>query len=488
MPTNDPVAFRPLAATESESSAAAPAVSSDVEIDTSTRPASPGLRGMWALFLGLGVLMVGNGLNGALIGVRSGTEGFSVVVTGVIMAAYFAGFLIAPTSVVRMIASVGHIRVFAGLASTASSAVLVHSVLVTPVAWVAMRFVFGFCFAGLYIVIESWLNELSTPVNRGRTLAVYMIVSMSGLGIGQYLIAAADPSTFRLFVLSSVLVSMALVPITLAGTAKVPEIRLPEPVSVRELWRVVPTGVTGSFSTGAATGVLFGLSAVYAAGVGFSIERTAVFLLAPTVGGVAMQWPVGKLSDRLRRRTVIFGVSVAAAGLCALGVVVPSDHPLVLLIMLGIGGALFPLYSLVVSYTLDWTAVEKTVGVSGTLVRTNGTGALVGPLVTAPLMAWLGPALFYWAMGGFFAVVIAFVSYRILFREALPQERERPYVPFPARATSVAFKLIAAPKRVGQRVGKNVVTRQHPQRSVAEESGEGNSALPLDDGGRSADG
>ncbi len=139
-----------------------------------------------------------------------------------------------------MIASVGHIRVFAGLASTASTAVLVHSISVNPPTWVLMRFVFGFCFAGLYIVIESWLSEMSDPHNRGRTLAVYMIVSMSGLGIGQYLIALADPSTFRLFVLSSVLVSMALVPVTLAGTTKAPEIRLPDPVSIRELTRIVP--------------------------------------------------------------------------------------------------------------------------------------------------------------------------------------------------------------------------------------------------------
>ena len=127
--------------------------------------------------------MIGNGLNGAVIGVRSGSEGFSVVVTGVIMAGYFAGFLIAPSLVVKMIASVGHIRVFAGLASLASSAVLIHALSVLPVTWTAMRFVFGFCFAGLYIVIESWLAELSTPANRGRTLAVYMLVSVAGVSV-----------------------------------------------------------------------------------------------------------------------------------------------------------------------------------------------------------------------------------------------------------------------------------------------------------------
>jgi MFS family permease len=419
---------------------------------------------MWSLFLGLGLLMIGNGLNGAVIGVRSGTEGFSLIVTGVIMAGYFAGFLLAPTVVVRMIASVGHIRVFAGLASTASTVVLVHSVSVNPPTWVAMRFVFGFCFAGLYIVIESWLSELSDATNRGRTLAVYMIVSMTGLGIGQYLIALADPNSFRLFVLSSVLVSMALVPVTLAGTTRAPAIRLPDPVSIRDLVRVVPSGVIGSFMSGAAAGTLLGLSAVYATRAGYSIHRTALFLLVPTIGGVVMQWPVGKLSDLLLRRTVIFGVSVVAAVLCAAAIVVPSDSPAVLLIMFGIGGSMYPLYSLVVSYTLDWVAVEKTVGASGTLVRVNGTGALFGPLLTAPLMSWIDPTLFFWTMGAYFSVIVGFISYRILFREALPKEREQPYVPFPARATSVAFRLVTVPGRVTKRVGRTVATRRHPHR------------------------
>ena len=235
----------------------------DLAAAPAAEPEGDSAAGLWALFLGLGLLMIGNGLNGAVIGVRSGSEGFSVVVTGVIMAGYFAGFLIAPSLVVKMIASVGHIRVFAGLASLASSAVLIHALSVLPVTWTAMRFVFGFCFAGLYIVIESWLAELSTPANRGRTLAVYMIVSMAGLGIGQYLIAVADPNGFRLFIVSSVLVSLALVPVTLAAAAKVPPSRPIEKVSIRELIGYVPTGVVGSFMSGASAGVLLGLAALY---------------------------------------------------------------------------------------------------------------------------------------------------------------------------------------------------------------------------------
>ena len=425
------------------------------------RPGGHGVRSMWPLFLGLGLLMIGNGLNGAVIGVRSGVEGFSLIATGVVMAGYFAGFLIAPTLVVRMIATVGHIRVFAGLASTASTAVLVNSLAVNPPTWGLMRFVFGFCFAGLYIVIESWLAELSDAATRGRTLAVYMIVSMTGLGIGQYLIALADPGTFRLFVLSAVLISMALVPITLAGTTKAPEIRLPDPVSIRELVRAVPSGVVGSLMSGAAAGTLLGLSAVYATAEGFSIQRTALFLLVPTIGGVVMQWPVGKLSDRVRRRVVIFGVSIIATSACAIGIFVPSDSPLVFPIIFAIGGSMYPLYSLVVSYTLDWVTVERVVGASGTLVRINGTGALAGPLLTAPLMSWLTPTLFYWTLGTYFSVIFGFIAFRILFREGLPKERERPYVPFPARATSVAFKLVTAPRRATQRVA----TRRHPHRS-----------------------
>jgi MFS family permease len=265
-------------------------------------------------------------------------------------------------------------------------------------------------------------------------------------------------------VVSSVLVSMALVPVTLARNLTSPEVRLPEKVPVRELLRVVPTGVIGSFTSGAATGVLFALSAVYATTAGLSIDRTALFLLAPMVGGVVMQWPVGKLSDRLRRRTVIFGVSVSAAVVCALGIVIPSDSLVMLVVMFGLGGSMFPLYSLVVSYTLDWTAVEKTVGASGTLVRVNGSGALLGPLATAPLMAWISPVLFFWTMGAFFSVIVAFISYRLIFREAIPRDREGPYVPFPARATSVAFKLVSAPAKVTKAVGKNVATRRHVQR------------------------
>lgn len=401
-----------------------------------------GVGGLWALFAGVGLMMVGNGLNGASIGVRSGAEGFGVAVTGVIMAGYFAGFLLAPSVVVKMVSAVGHIRVFAGLASTASSAVLVHVLVVAPPVWTLMRFVFGFCMAGLYIVIESWLGEMSDSSSRGRTLAIYMIVTMAGLGAGQYLVALADPTSFRLFAVSSVLVSMSLVPVTLAAATKVPPVRVPDRLGVRQLIGIVPTGVLGALMGGVATGILLGLGPVYATLRGYSLERTGAFLVAPTVGAIAMQWPIGRLSDKVSRRAVVFVVALAAVFVCVGLVLTDAQSPVVFALMFALGGTLFPLYSLVVSYTLDWTPEGKTVGASSTLVRLNGAGALVGPLVAAPLMSEFGPTWFFWTMTVAFSCVVAYVAWRIAFKDALPMERQRRFVPFPARAGATAIALV----------------------------------------------
>ncbi len=447
------------------------AASDGLEVDvTRTDPSKPtGLGGIWALFLGLGLLMVGNGLNGAVIGVRSSNEGFSVATSGVIMAGYFAGFLLAPTVVVKLIASIGHIRVFAGLASTASSAVLIHAVAVFPVSWTLMRFVFGFCVAGLYIVIESWLGEMTTALNRGRTMAVYMIVSMGGLGVGQYLIALADPNSFRLFIVSSVLVSMSLVPVTLVATTNAPIVDVPDKFTVRELIAVVPTGVLGSFMGGSSVGIVFGLGAVYATSIDLSLQRTAFFLVAPTIGAILFQWPIGRLSDKISRRTVIFGVALLAAGTSATLMLLPAQSVFVPMFMILLGGTMFPLYSLVVSYTIDWVPDGKTTGAAATLIGINGAGALVGPLVAAPLMTVFGPRWFFWCITVAFGVIVGYVGWRLAFKEAMPRDRQKKFVPFPARAGSFAVALVVKPVRKATRIatGRTVTSRRHLHGDIA---------------------
>jgi MFS family permease len=449
-----------LTATGSDPTAAASAVPiDDATIDTRTE--GSGLTGTWALFVGLGLLMVGNGLNGAVVGVRSTNEGFSLTVTGAIMAGFFAGFLLAPTVVVRMLRRVGHVRVFAGLASTASSAVLVHAIAVFPISWTLMRFIFGFCVAGLYIVIESWLAEMTTVTNRGRTMAIYMIVWLAGLGAGQYLIALADPNTFRLFVVSSVLVSMSLVPIALV-TTKAPVVVKSEKVTVRELVRIVPTGVLGSFMGGASVGIVLGLGAVYATTIELSLDRTAIFLIAPMIGAMALQWPIGWLSDRISRRTVIFFVALSGLTITLALTLVPTQSLALPALMAALGGTLFPLYSLIVTYTIDWVPVGKVTGAAATLIGINGAGAFVGPLVAAPLMSAFGPKWFFWCMVGAFGIVAGYVAWRLVSKEAMPRERQKRFVPFPARAGYLAMTMAIEPVRKATRMAgaKNAAARQ----------------------------
>ncbi|MCP3854835.1 MAG: MFS transporter [Actinomycetia bacterium] len=403
--------------------------------DTSTAAATS------ALFLGIGLLMMGNGLNGAVLGIRASAEGFGLFETGLVMASYYAGFFAGSIYSVRLLASVGHIRVFAALASTASSVVLIHTVSVVPITWAVMRFIFGACMAGLYVVAESWLNDLATNATRARLLATYMIVTMGGLSIGQFLLNAADTNGFRLFILASVLVSLSLVPITLSATSA-PPLRVPLPLSLRELVGIVPTGVIGSFWVGAGAGTLLGMGAVYGAAVGLAPDRIALLLTAPLIGAIVAQKPVGWLADRYPRRGVIFGVSLQGAAAAA-GLLLVGDGTLVALaLMFILGAALFPLYSLVVAYANDWVAPEQMVSASAALVRTNGAGAVIGPLGAAGLMAVGDARLFFATLIGTHAMIAIYVAFRIVVADPIPLEQQRRFVVMPARAGALAASLI----------------------------------------------
>jgi MFS family permease len=403
----------------------------------------------WALFVGLAFVMIGNGLNGSVLGVRSEAAGFSLAVTGIIMAAYFAGFLVGTVYAERALKRVGHIRVFAALASTASSVVLLQALSITAPTWIATRFLFGACMAGIYVVVESWLNDLATNKTRGRILSVYMLISMGGVGFGQLLLNVEDTSGFTLFIVVSVLVSLSLVPVTLSASSA-PPITVPEAMGLLPLVKRVPTGVVSSFFGGAGAGALLGMGAVYASQVGMSSARLSLFLAAPMVGALVFQWPIGWLSDKLPRRGVLFGVAVLALAMPVLALAVPDGSRVAIVAMGVLGGAMFPFYSLTIAYTNDWLRAEEILGASGTLVRVNGSGAITGPLTAAFLMAQFGPRLYFWTITGIFGFAAAYILFRIVSKDALPQERQRRYVPFPARASSVAANLIPRRRRNDQ--------------------------------------
>ena len=399
----------------------------------------------WALFAGFGLLMMGNGLQGSLLGIRSESEGFSTFATGAVMACYFAGFLFGSKMAIKALGNVGHIRVFAALASMASTSVLIHAIAVTPVTWALMRFVTGLCFAGLYVVAESWLNEMATNQNRGRLLAIYMVVGMGGLAAGQLFLNFGSPDGFELFVVASVMVSLAAVPVSLSASSA-PPLRQIVPFPIREVWRIVPSGVVTSFFGGMAAGALMGMGAVYAANAGLSPGRIGLFMAAPMIGAVILQFPIGIVSDRVPRRGVIFVVALAAMLVSVALVVVDPATALALVLMAVLGGTMFPLYSLGIAYTNDWLPQDKILGAASGLVFINGLGAVCGPLLASALIFGLDNSAFFWSTAVTHAAIVAYIGYRIVAKDGVRVEDQGDFMHMPARASASAAQLLV--KRV----------------------------------------
>jgi MFS family permease len=400
----------------------------------------------WALFTGIALLMIGNGLQGSLLGIRSEYEGFSTAATGAVMTCYFVGFLGGSRAAIKALATVGHIRVFAALASMASTATLVHALAVTPITWGLMRFTTGLCIAGLYVVVESWINDLATNSNRGKLLALYMAVTMGGIAGGQFLLNLADPRGFELFIIASVLVSLSLVPISLSGRSA-PPTRVQEPMSIRELARIVPTGMTVSALVGMAHGSLLGMGAVYATRAGLSPAQVAVFIGAPMAGGVVLQFPIGMLSDRVPRRGVMFAVALAATAVAGALLFVPAASFASYTLMFAVGGFSFPLYSLGIAYTNDWIKPEQAMGASSSLVTMNGLGAIIGPVMGAGLILFLGTNMFFVSLIVTHGTIAAYLAFRIVARDALPMSRQGRFIPIPARASATAIGALAKRRR-----------------------------------------
>lgn len=398
---------------------------------------------VWALLFGIGMLMLGNGLQGTLLGVRAASEEFGSTVTGVIMSGFFAGFLVGSWLAPYSIRRVGHLRVFAAVASLASIAILLQSVWVTPFVWTTMRLVTGYCFASAMIVAESWLNERVTNEHRGGLLSVYMIVTYLGMGGGQLLLNTADPAGKELFILVSVLISFAAVPILLSITPQ-PMQAAPVRLTLRELYQVSPLGLIGASTAGLLQGAVFGMGAVYARSVGLSVAKVSVFMFILVVAAALFQWPVGKLSDRVDRRKVITGIALFGALVSVLAVAATRDGPdYLLLLAVFIGSGPMLLYSLFIAYTNDHLRPEQMVAASSSLILVFGSGAILGPLVTGGLMEYIGPSGFLYLLAVAQAWIGAFALYRMSRREATPVEAQSAYVAASARTASLSPALAA---------------------------------------------
>lgn len=377
---------------------------------------------MRSLLIGVGLLMTGNGLLAPLLGLEATAAGFGTVVTGLMLASYYGGFLIGSVVVPGQIASVGHIRVFAALGSLASGAALVHALVEQPATWILARLVTGACMAGLFVVTESWLNGLGDPADRGRSLARYMFVLFAGLGVGQLLLTL-QLAPFRLIVIASVAVSLAVVPVSLTRAVP-PWDDESEDVSLRYLVGFVPLAVATATVSGLMAGAVFGFGAVYGSQAGLSVRQISLLLTTVVVAAAVLQPPLGAWSDRTERRRVI-GVTALVAGLAAVlaAMLGPTPEFPVLLVCAAVTGGLgVGLYALGVAHAGDYLAGRHVVGAGAKLVLANGAGAMTGPLLAAVLTSWFGPAAFFWLLALTAGPLGAYALYRTVRRARAAQQ------------------------------------------------------------------
>lgn len=359
------------------------------------------LRGSWALFLGMFMLMMGNGLQGTLLGVRGELEGFSTLEMSVIMSAYFAGFLFASQSVPNLLRRVGHVRVFAALGSTISAVLILYPTLAEPWVWTIGRVVIGYCFCGVYITAESWLNDASSNENRGKALSLYMIMQMAGIVSAQYILVWGDVSGFVLFIIPSVLVSLAFAPILLSVSAT-PRFESTKPLNIRRLIDASPLACVGMFLLGGVFAAQFGMSAVYGTRVGLSVPQISAMVSITYVTALFLQYPIGWLSDRMDRRILIIGIAFVGGLGAMVSFLIPGNFGLILFSAAVVGGMSNPLYALLIAYANDYLDPEDMAAASGGLLFINGLGAIAGPLLVGWVMDSFGVNGFW----GFIAVLL----------------------------------------------------------------------------------
>jgi len=379
-----------------------------------------------ALLLSVAFLLMGNGLQGTLIAVRADIESFSTTSIGLLGSSYFVGFGLGCFLGAYLIRRVGHIRTFTAMAAMASAVPLAHGLWLQPMPWWIMRALTGFCFAVLYVVIESWINERTTRETRGTVLSIYLIITLTVMTLGQMMLTFEDPAGFALFALTSILVSISAIPVALtAAPAPAPvhtvKVRLPY------LYRISPVAFVGCLGIGLANGTFWTLGPVFAQRSGMDLTSIALFMSASILGGALGQWPFGRLSDRIDRRWVLVGASMIAA-LCGLsiwlaGVILHSHNQWILFALAGLWGAsAFPLYAICIAHANDHAAPEEFVEVSSGMLLVFAAGSIVGPLIASAAMDSMGAASLYAFTAVVHILLAIYTIWRVKHRAAPPLE------------------------------------------------------------------
>lgn len=386
---------------------------------------------VWPLLLGMYMIMTGNGLQGTLLAIRSGIEGFSVFTTGIIMSLYYTGFLIGCLIVPRMVRSVGHIRVFAGLASLASTTILFHGIIPNAWVWGGIRILSGVSFAGLFIVAESWLNNIAPNKLRGRIFSSYIFVIQGGLFTGQFFINFAPPENITLFVFVSALISLSLMPVTLANKSP-PVFQETENLPLRRLLKISPLAVSGVFAAGVCGAVFLSLGPFYAREAGMNVAHISWFMAAYILGCALLPLILGTISDRFDRRNMIIGIAFCA--FCT-GMIIEHAPPVLMLTTFILGGLVTSFYSISVAYMNDRLKPEQMVSASASLILINGFGASIGPMIVGLIMQTTGQTvLFFPALSAVCLLVMLIGIYRAFKGKTVNIGKQKDFQVIPARA------------------------------------------------------
>tara|TARA_Y100001970_G_scaffold25142_1_gene30037 strand:- start:904 stop:2259 length:1356 start_codon:yes stop_codon:yes gene_type:complete len=406
------------------------------------------LKNSWALFLGMGLIMMAHGFQGSLLGVRAVAEEFSLASTGFMMSGYFVGYFIGARTVPNIISGVGHIRVFAAFASIASLGILVHSIFINPFTWFVLRIINGFCMVCIFTIAESWLNDRSSNKNRGKVLSIYMIVLYGAMGVGMFFLNFSKPENFQPFILISVIMSLALIPILLTKR-KPPNFKKLQSMSLKELYECSPLGMVGAVFYGTTQSALFTLLAVYAASMNFTIFEISLVTFLLAISGAISQYPIGNLSDKFDRRLVII-YSTFGAALFALFAIFSSST----MHLPGNLGSKFwfyifltlfsfcslPMFSLILAHTNDFITKDKFVAAGAGLQFAFGLGAISGPFLCSIFMGIVGDNGFFIFLIIFHSLIGVFGIYRMKSRPT-KENPDSQFVPVPQTITPVGMEL-----------------------------------------------
>jgi MFS family permease len=395
------------------------------------------------LLLGINILLIGNGLLGSTLGLRATAEGYSDAVTGVVMAAYFAGFVIGARIMPALIRKLGHIRSFTMLAAIASVSTLLHGVVIVPLVWALLRALVGICLVGIYIVVESWLNARATNGIRGRLLAIYQATTLIAMALGQYLILLGEIRSYELFVIAAALLSMSIVPIALTRL-NAPALPPRSLVTAKQLRDLSPVALVGATSAGIVNSAFFALGAVYAQRIGMTKQEIAMFMSAVLIGGAILQLPIGIASDRYDRRLVLIVVCFSGAVLALAILLFSGRWPAgTWITALLYGGATLVLYPLAVAHANDLVPRHQVLDVARGLLGAYGKGALFGPVLAGVAMAGAGPAGLFIFTTFSLLLIGLFVLSRTHHRvRVLPEAQRKPFVPL-VRTSEAALELLA---------------------------------------------